>query len=63
MKLTVQMIQSFSSKDDIVLATIMKEIQDHYVDRDLRKISERLGYNYNYFSNLIRKAEQLNTDK
>ncbi|MBQ2584613.1 MAG: helix-turn-helix domain-containing protein [Erysipelotrichaceae bacterium] len=45
----------FSSKDDIVLATIMKEIQDHYADCDLKKIAEQFGYNYNYFSNLIKK--------
>ncbi len=45
----------FSSEDDIILATIMKEIQDHYSDCDLRNISDRFGYNYNYFSNLIKK--------
>ncbi len=45
----------FSNKNDIILASIIKEIQDHYADCDLKKISEQFGYSYNYFSSLIKK--------
>lgn len=43
------------TRDDVVIAAVLEKLQSNYLDCNLREIAAENGYNYYYFSTLIRK--------